>query len=177
MQERKIKKELLKLQEMYNIFSDNKKDSFSDINLIFEAKFKKCNKHHGIKYFFCDNHREAGIMCNDCSENHIKDIKEQISQADIDNHHLFYFPFYLIKTIEENIVHVMTRNKDRVKISRICDAISNYKSFLDYNYYFLNRMIEEKFDELFTFLNDFKSKIKKNIKEKYKTFVSNNYMT
>lgn len=167
MQERKIKKELTKLKEIYSTFSDNYEQT-SEINTIFEEKYKKCDKHNKIKYFFCENHRESLLMCNDCCEDHAMNNNEKISQNDIEKHSFFYFPFFILKSLEERLLDLNNINTIKVDISTVCDAITNYTRYLDYNHYFLNNLIEEKFSELANFVNEFKSKLKQDLLEKYK---------
>ena len=167
MQERKITKELTKLKDIYDSFCENDVQR-ADINLIFEEKYKKCDKHKKIKYFFCDNHRDSFLMCNDCCDDHVRNSNDKINQHDIDKHSFYYFPFFILRSLEERLIDLNKVNISKDDISTVCNAITNYKRYLDYNYYYVNNLIEEKFTELSRFLNDFKSKLKQDLLEKYK---------
>jgi hypothetical protein len=68
-----------------------------------------------------------------------------------------------------NYLYKLTRCKDSVITS--CESIQNYKSYLDYNFFFVNKMIDEKFEELSKTLIDLKKEIRLSIKEKYQSFV------
>lgn len=170
MQERKIKKELTKLQEIYRVFSEPD-ERISDITSIMEDKFKKCSKHQKIKYFFCDNHREASLMCNDCCEEHILGNHDKITQTEIDKHFLYYFPFYLIKQFEDQLIELNKIRKSKAKVTTICDSIINNKKYLDYNYYYIKKIVDDKFSELSQFIINYKKQIKNTLKEKYKKYV------
>lgn len=170
MQDKKIKKELTRLQEIYRLFSepDNK---LTDLNLIMEEKFKKCEKHQKRKYFFCDDHRETSLMCNNCCEDHILDKNQKISQKDIDKHSLYYFPSFIIKQFEDQMIDLNIIRKTKAKVTTVCDAIINKKKYLDYNYYYIKRIIDNKFNELSQFLLEYKKEIKKTLSDKYKKYV------
>lgn len=169
-QEKKIKKELIRLQDIYKSFSPAN-EKIDDINKIFEEKFKKCEKHQKIKYFFCEKHRAASLLCNECCEEHIKGSKEQITQSDIDSHELYYFPSYLLIKIEERLVDLNKLLENKDIIEAICDSVINKKKYIDYNYYYLSKIIDDKFTELSEFLKEQKSLMKSKLKENVKKMV------
>ena len=171
MQEKKIKKELLKLQEIYHTFQPENHEKFSDLIELEKEKFKKCETHQKVNYFFCENHRETGLMCNDCCEDHVKQGKDKIKQSDLDCHNLFYFPNYLLKEIDSQITDLYKTAKYREKVNNICESISNNRKFIDYNYYFVNKIVDAKFEEIEEFLKEYKKEVKDKIKQKYKIYV------
>jgi hypothetical protein len=169
-QEKKIKKELVRLQEVYKSFSQDD-EKIHDINKIFEEKFKKCEKHQKIKYFFCEKHREYSLMCNDCCEDHIKGNKDKIMQSDIDFHDLYYFPSHILNRIEERLLDLNKLLENKETVETICDSLNNAKTYVDYNYYYLSKIIDVKFNELAQFLTERKSMMKMKLKENYKNMV------
>ena len=61
--------------------------------------------------------------------------------------------------------------KTKAKVTTVCDAIINKKKYLDYNYYYIKRIIDNKFNELSQFLLEYKKEIKKTLSDKYKKYV------
>lgn len=170
-QEKKIKKEALKLQDLYNIFNLFENKIPSDINEFIEQKFGKCPNHQKYKFFFCDSHREVGLMCNQCCESHVLQENSVLTQQLIEVHSFYYFPHYILSNLDEQLHSISKLSKAKDKVENICESITKYKAYIDYNYYFLNKVIDEKFEELTVFLQEIKREVKREIKIKYKTMV------
>ena len=154
----------------------NELESINDINKIKE-KFI-CPEHKDkVGQFFCEKHRADGSMCEICCEKHIRECSnlgsdEAIKKIDYEKHSIKNVVNYISKKMMKGLKILNDVFSQYSKISKISSLILNYEKLTDYNYYYLDKAIDRKFNDIIKLVDDHRHRLKIAIKKDYEDRVN-----